>query len=47
LSDTFVQNLNLSKYNDEEEEKLKEANVTKEGEQEQPLNINQKERIPP
>jgi len=34
LSDSLVQNLNLSKYSDEEEEKSKDANVTKEDEQE-------------
>jgi len=34
-----VQNLNLSEHSDEEEE-VKETNVTKKGEQEQPLNIN-------
>jgi len=34
LSDSLLQNLNLSKHTDKEEEKLKETNVTKEGEQE-------------
>ena len=45
LSDSLVQNLNLNKHSDEEEERLEETNITKDNEQEQPLNINQKEEI--
>jgi len=35
----------LNKHSDEEEERLEETNITKDNEQEQPLNINQKEEI--
>jgi len=34
LSDSLVQNLNMNKHRDEEEERLKETNVTKESAQE-------------
>ena len=47
LSDSLVQNLNLNKHGDEEEQRLKEKNVTKDSAQEQPLNKNQNEEIDP
>ena len=47
LSDSLVQNLHLNKHSDEEEERLKETNVTKDSAQEHPLNIIQTEEIHP